>query len=215
MVQSMLSQLAGKAPSRSLSPDEAVSFGAAFHASILLGAGAPIHHKFSIKNVASHSLGVIARNAKTDRDENVTLIPRNTSLPATARRNFRPQRSSQRSLLVRIVEGEHASPASCSEVGKCVVRNLPPGLPADTAIEVRFIHQANGRIQVEVFVAGTDRALVFTLTRASTLTQEQLDSWRSYISQGLAAAPIKEGSSPTNWLPEDGSLPTDYWPPRL
>src|SRR5207248_5368387 len=63
---------------------------------------------------------------------------------------FRTQKAAQRSILVQIVEGESASPDDCSQIGKCVVRDLPPTLPAQTPIEVRFHYQDNGRLTVNV-----------------------------------------------------------------
>ena len=59
------------------------------------------------------------------RRRNAILIPRNTALPATAKRVFRTQKANQKSILVQIVEGESANPEDCSQIGKCVVRDLP------------------------------------------------------------------------------------------
>ncbi len=80
---------------------------------------------FKIKNVNSHSLGVVAVDGKTGRPRNAILIPRNTALPVAAKRIFKTQKANQRSILVQIVEGESASPEDCSQLGKCVVRDLP------------------------------------------------------------------------------------------
>ncbi|MEO8498027.1 MAG: hypothetical protein ABI614_23420, partial [Planctomycetota bacterium] len=63
---------------------------------------------------------------------------------------------------------------------KCSVRQLPPGLPADTPIEVRFRYADNGRLTVSVSCAGKE--LNHEIQRDNALTQEQLDSWRQYIS---------------------------------
>ena len=44
---------------------------------------------FQIRNVNSHSLGVVATDGKTGRKRNAILIPRNTPLPVTAKRVFK------------------------------------------------------------------------------------------------------------------------------
>ena len=49
---------------------------------------------------------------------------------------------------MQIVEGESASPDDCSQIGKCVVRDLPRDLPAETPIDVRFRYEDNGRLTV-------------------------------------------------------------------
>ncbi len=181
-VYDMLKQISGKEPDRSVSPDEAVCHGAALHAAHLLakfGGKAP---DFTVKNVNSHSLGVVATDTKTKRPRNAILIPRNTPLPVTARRVFKTQKQGQKSILVQIVEGESASPDDCVQLGKCTVRNLPPKIPAQTPIEVRFKYEENGRLTVKVRVEGTDKALKHEIARENSLTQDQLDSWRKYIS---------------------------------
>jgi molecular chaperone DnaK len=178
----MLKKLSGKEPDCSISPDEAVAHGAALHAGILLDRYAGKSPNFRIRNVNSHSLGVVATDSKTRRPRNAILIPRNTPLPVAAKRVFKTQKEGQRSILVQIVEGESASPDDCSQIGKCSVRDLPPGLPAQTPIEVRFRYHENGRLAIQVKVEGTDSELHHEVARENSLTQDQLDSWRSYIS---------------------------------
>jgi molecular chaperone DnaK len=181
-VVAMLRQLSGKEPDCSVSPDEAVAHGAALHAGLLLAFHQGKSPSFHIRNVNSHSLGVVATDAKTKRPRNAILVPRNTPLPVVARRVFKTQKPGQKSILVQIVEGESASPDDCSQLGKCSVRSLPPDLPAQTPIEVRFRYEENGRLTVTVNVEGAHKQLTHEITRENSLTQDQLDSWRKYIS---------------------------------
>jgi molecular chaperone DnaK len=180
-VVEMLRQLAGKEPDQSVSPDEAVSHGAALHAGLILSLHQGKSPSFQIRNVNSHSLGVVATDPRTKRPRNAILVPRNTPLPVTARRVFKTHKASQRSILVQIVEGESLSPDDCSQLGKCSVRDLPAGLPAQTPIEVRFRYEANGRLTVNVRVQGAAHELEHEIARENSLTQEQLDNWRKYV----------------------------------
>jgi molecular chaperone DnaK len=189
-VTDMLRNLSGKEPDCSVSPDEAVAHGAALHAGIILDRFAGKSPSFKIKNVNSHSLGVVAMDTKTKRARNAILIPRNTPLPIAAKRIFKTQKNGQRSILVQIVEGESASPDDCSQIGKCSVRDLPQNLPAQTPIEVRFRYHENGRLAIQVNVQGTDKELHHEISRENSLTQDQLDSWRMYISGMPAPAPV-------------------------
>src|SRR5439155_15168051 len=156
--------------------------GAAEHAGLILAEHQGESPLFQIRNVNSHSLGVVATDAQTKRQRNAILIPRNTPLPVVARRVFKTQKAAQKSILVQIVEGESLSPDDCSQLGKCSVRNLPPDLPMQTPIEVRFKYEENGRLTVNVQVEGTEKQLNNEITRENWLTQDQLDSWRKYIS---------------------------------
>jgi molecular chaperone DnaK len=181
MVARMLRELTGKEPDASVSVDEAVAHGAALHASILLAQARGELPVINVRNVNSHSLGVVASDPRTLRRRNAILIPRNTALPVTAKRVFRTQKDNQKSILVQIVEGESASPDDCSQIGKCVVRDLPPDLPAQTPIDVRFAYQENGRLTVHVSVAGTGKELKHEIARDNSISQEQLDAWRLFI----------------------------------
>lgn len=178
----MLRELSGKEPDRSVSPDEAVAHGAALHASLTLARHEGRVPPFRIRNVNSHSLGVVATDAQTKQAVNAILIPRNTPLPVSAKRTFRTHKAGQRSILVQIVEGESSSPQDCSQIGRCSVRDLPPRLPAQTPIEVRFRYLENGRLNVRVRVSESDALLEHEILRENSLTREQLNSWRKYVS---------------------------------
>lgn len=186
MVWRMLESLTGKPPDRSVSPEEAVAQGAALHAGLL----AARHHgqppPFSVRTVNSHSLAVVGTDPQTRSPRTAVLIPRNTPLPASAHRIFCTQKANQRSIKVEIVEGESPDPQECSRVGKCTVRDLPVNLPAKTPIDVKFEYAENGRLSVTVRVAKTDVVLQHELARPNSLTPEQLEGWRQYISGAVS-----------------------------
>ncbi|REK09834.1 MAG: Hsp70 family protein [Planctomycetota bacterium] len=203
MVSRMLRELTGKDPDASVSVDEAVAHGAALHASIILARLRGESPVINVRNVNSHSLGVVASDPRTMRRRNAILIPRNTTLPVTAKRVFRTQKENQKSILVQIVEGESASPEDCSQIGKCVVRNLPAQLPAQTPIDVRFAYQDNGRLTVHVSVAGTSRELKHEIARDNSISQEQLDAWRLFITgHQLADAQLQADDDDTATIDE-------------
>ena len=181
-IAEMLQGLSGREPDRTVSPDEAVAHGAALHAGLLLSQHAGRPPSFEIANVNSHSLGVAATERKTGRSRTAVLIPRNTPLPVTAKRVFRTQKHDQKSILVQIVEGENASPDACSQVGKCSIRSLPSEMEAGTPVEVRFRYLANGRLTVYVSIDGVKKRVKHEIIRENSLTRDQLDIWREYIS---------------------------------
>jgi len=193
-VVAALRELSGKEPDCSVSPDEAVAHGAALHAGLLLSRYHGKPPAFRIQNVNSHSLGVVATDTRTNRKRNAIIIPRNTRLPVTARRVFKTERAGQRSIRVEIVEGESPSPDDCSQIGRCSVSDLPPGLPAKSPIEVRFRYEENGRLTVKVRVAGARKALAHEITRENTLSRQQLDEWRKFVS-GLGPGPLHDAAS--------------------
>jgi molecular chaperone DnaK len=194
MVRAMLKEISGKDPDASVSADEAVAHGAALHAGILVARTQGNRMPFKIKNVNSHSLGVVAVDGKTGRARNAILIPRNTALPVAAKRIFKTQKTNQRSIRVQIVEGESASPEDCSQLGKVDVRDLPTNLPAGTPIDVKFKYAENGRLEITVKVGETDKEARHEISRENSLTSEQLDTWRQYILGTMAhPQPVSPG----------------------
>lgn len=184
MIGRALREASGKEPDGSVAVDEAVAHGAALHAGVLLARNAGKAPKIKIRNVNSHSLGVVATDNLTGRKRNAVLIPRNTKLPVNAKRVFRTQKPGQKSILVRIVEGESANPDDCTQIGQCAARDLPANLPAQTPIEVKFHYAENGRLTIAVSVEGSSNELKHTITRDNMLNQEELDRWRTFITEG-------------------------------
>ncbi|MEM7312786.1 MAG: Hsp70 family protein [Planctomycetota bacterium] len=182
-IREMLTEMSGKEPDNSVSPDEAVAHGAALRAGFLLARERGEKSRFRIKNVNSHSLGVVGTDPQTKRDRVAVLIPRNTPIPVTAKRVFKTKTSNQKSILVRVVEGESSSPTDCVPLGDCVVDKLPPNLPAQTRIEVRFGYEENGRLTVEVDVEGVEGRQRLELKRENSMNREQLDEWRKHVSK--------------------------------
>ncbi len=181
-VQDMLRQLSGKQPDSTVSPDEAVAHGAALHAGFLQDKRSGKTSQFHIRNVNSHSLGVVGSDPVTKSDRVAVLIPRNTPIPATAQRVFKTKTANQESILVRIVEGESPSPEDCVPLGECIVSPLPSELPAKTPIEVRFRYEEDGRLTVHVRIDGIDVTHEMQLTRVNSLAPADLDAWRIYVS---------------------------------
>lgn len=182
-VRKMLRDLSGKEPDVSISPDEAVAHGAALRAGFLLSQAEGARPRLQIQNVNSHSLGVVGTDAITHRLRNGILIPRNTRLPVTSKRVFKTKTANQRSILIPIVEGESASPEDCVPLGECIVQDLPPQLPSQTPIEVRFSYEENGRLAIKVAVEGTDARMTTELKRETSMSQEELDRWRLHVSK--------------------------------
>ena len=180
-VVEMLRRVSGKQPDTSISPDEAVAQGAAIYAGLLLEKIQGRPPRVRVRNVNSHSLGLVATDPRTSRRQTAVLIPRNTPLPAKAQRVFKTLKTDQKSIVVNIVEGESRDPLECTQIGKCMVRDLPADLPAGTPVEVRFQYEENGRLQVSVNVADVQSNVTHDITRANNLSPEQLEHWRREV----------------------------------
>lgn len=178
MILQMLAELAGKAVDHSVSADEAVAHGAALYADLLLQKrGTSGHTKFAVTNINSHSLGLIGVDPDTGSRTNRTIIPKNTPLPHTASRRFKTHHANQPNVKVAVVEGEGETPDACIEVGTCVIRDLPPNLPAGWPVDVRYTYQENGRLTVSAKLVGHEAKVTTDFLRDNSLSDDDLMLW--------------------------------------
>jgi molecular chaperone DnaK len=182
MVRQMVRQISNKEPDTSVAADEAVAHGAALRAGLILARRQGGKLNFRIRNVNSHSLGVVGVDPKTKRKRNGIIIPRNTAIPISKKRSFKTQKDDQQSILVQIIEGESLSPEDCSQIGRCTISSLPRNLPAGSRVEVTFHYESSGRLNVRVAVPKTDAKLEKEFVRDNGLAREYLDGWRRFIS---------------------------------
>lgn len=182
MVRDMLRKLTGREPDCSQSPDEAVAHGAALYAGALMAKETkPSESTCEVVNVNSHSLGVVGVHRTTGHKTNVVVIPKNTPLPAGASRVFHTAQADQRSIRVPVVEGESERPEDCIALGECVVKDLPPGLPAGATIEVEYRYAANGLISVTARVPAVRYSARVEIQRTQASDLDDLNTWRARL----------------------------------
>jgi len=185
MIERMLRRESGKPVDGSLSPDEAVAHGAAIYAGLLMASDESERPRLAVRNVNSHDLGVLGIDPKTKRRSRKVLIPRNTPLPATGSGRFVTRRESQSNVKVDVIEGGDASGNGATPIGKCVIEDLPPSLPAGSRINVFFTYADNGRLTVRARLPDVDREATLSIERASGLSDKLLEHWEERMREGL------------------------------
>jgi molecular chaperone DnaK len=208
MVVEMLHRVTGKPIDKSMSPDEAVAHGAALYAAMLmkkqdrLESGSNSNSgEFDLVNVNSHSLGIVGRDVKTKRLQNNIVIKKNTPLPHKSKwKKCRTSRPGQDSVVVPVVEGESRRPEECISLGKCVVRDLPGGLPAGSDVYVQYCYDANGMIRVSAKLPDARREATVDIAREERQDVESLEVWRKRLA----------GIEPSS---EDSTIVTNVPPP--
>ena len=113
------------------------------------------------------------------------MIPRNTPLPMSKTRRFKTHRPGQKSVAVKVIEGGDASGNNSTPIGTCVIRELPPGLPQGTPVDVSFTYTANGRLLVHACLPELEQEASMTIERDSGLSEDGLNRWERRLRNGL------------------------------
>lgn len=138
-------------------------------------------------NVNAHSLGVVARSAKTGKNITSVMIPRNSALPASYKKIFGVVTNNQQSVIVQVLEGESEDPEACVQIGECVVAPLAPGLKRGSPISVTFTYDNSGRLHVEARDETSGTAAETVIIRESALTQKEMVKAQKVIASLLVS----------------------------
>jgi molecular chaperone DnaK len=149
LVRRRVQELFGKAPHSQLNPDEVVALGAAVQAQILAGGITDM----LLLDVTPLSLGIEALGGITS-----VLIARNTTIPTSARDMYTTSVDGQTVVDMHVVQGERELAKDCRSLARFELRGIDPmpaGLPK---IEVTFLIDANGILQVQAREQRTGKA---------------------------------------------------------
>jgi len=138
LVRRRVQELFGRTPHSQLNPDEVVALGAAVQAHILAGGITDM----LLLDVTPLSLGIESLGGIVN-----VLIPRNTTIPTSAREMFTTSVDGQTLVDLHVVQGERELAKDCRSLGRFELRidPMPAGMPK---IEVTFLIDANGILQV-------------------------------------------------------------------
>ena len=139
LVKEHVASFFGKKPFDDLNPDEVVAKGAALQADILAGN----RKDLLLLDITPLSLGIETVGGLMD-----VIIPRNTSIPFSAAREYTTSIDGQANLKVAIFQGEREMVADNRNLGTFILRNIPPMPAGIPKIQIKFAIDANGILQV-------------------------------------------------------------------
>jgi Fe-S protein assembly chaperone HscA len=166
MVRSAVEVLFRAKPHTDLNPDEVVALGAAVQAGILSGA---VENQLLL-DVTPLSLGIETMGGVVSK-----LIHRNSTIPASATESFTTAVEGQRNVLIHVLQGERELVKDCRSLARFDLKDLDP-LPAGMArIEVRFLIDANGILNVTARDARTGKEQTVEVKPSYGLTDAEVE----------------------------------------
>jgi Fe-S protein assembly chaperone HscA len=149
LVKRRVQELFGKMPHSQLNPDEVVALGAAVQAQILAGGITDM----LLLDVTPLSLGIETLGGIVS-----ILISRNTTIPTSAREMFTTSVDGQTVVDLHVVQGERELAKDCRSLARFELRGIDPMPAGMPKIEVTFLIDANGILQVQAKEQRTGKA---------------------------------------------------------
>lgn len=159
----------GKAPDRSINPDEAVALGAAIQGGVLSGEVEDL----LLLDVAPLSLGI-----ETLGEVFTKIIERNTTIPTTKSQVFSTATDGQTSVEIHVLQGERAMAKDNKSLGKFLLAGIPPAPRGIPQIEVSFEIGVDGILKVLAQDKGTGREQSIRISNTGGLSASEVERMR-------------------------------------
>jgi molecular chaperone HscC len=160
MFRRLIARLFRRLPVYQVNPEEVVARGAAVRAGMLAhGTGL---EEMVMTDVAPFTLGIeISEQHGEDKSQRIhgqfmPIIERNTIIPASRSKTVYPVDDKQRSLVLRVFQGEAPAVKDNVLLGELTIK-LPPGPATKEKVDVRFTYDTSGLLEVQATIVSSSR----------------------------------------------------------
>jgi len=166
-VQSTVQDVFGRAPSKSVNPDEAVAIGAAIQGGVLAGDVTDV----LLLDVTPLSLGIETLGGVFTK-----LINRNTTIPTKKSQVFSTAADGQTQVEIKVHQGEREMAMDNKLLGQFTLVGIPPAPRGVPQIEVTFDIDANGIVNVSARDKGTGKEQQIVIQSSGGLSKDQIEN---------------------------------------
>src|SRR5579875_49468 len=160
----------GKRPHTDLNPDEVVALGAAVQANILAG-GSQATEDMLLLDVTPLSLGIEALGGVVAK-----IIQRIFFNDTAATEHFTTGVDGQTNVAIHVLQGERELAKDCRSLARFDLKGIPPMAAGLPRIEVKFLIDANGILQVNAREQRSGKEAEIEVKPAYGLTDEQVET---------------------------------------
>jgi len=164
-IQKAVEDFFGKAPNKSVNPDEVVAIGAAVQGGVLTG---------EVKDVLLLDVTPLSLGIETMGGVMTRLIESNTTIPSKKSEVFSTASDSQPSVEIHILQGERPMANQNRTIGRFHLDGIPPAPRGVPQIEVTFDIDANGILNVSAKDKATGKEQKIRIEASSGLTDEEI-----------------------------------------
>ena len=169
-VQQIAEELFGKAPNKSINPDEVVALGAAIQGGVLDSGG---QSDVLLLDVTPLSLGIETMGGVMTR-----LIEKNTTIPTSKSETFSTAADNQPSVTIHVLQGEREFSKDNRTLGQFDLSDIPPAPRGTPQIEVTFEIDANGILNVKAVDKATNKEQSIEITGSSGLSDTEIEQMK-------------------------------------
>ena len=166
-VQSTVQEIFGKAPSKSVNPDEAVAIGAAIQGAVLAGSVSDV----LLLDVTPLSLGIETLGGVFTR-----LINRNTTIPTRKSQVFSTAADGQTQVQISVHQGEREMAKDNKVLGQFQLMGIMPAPRGVPQIEVTFDIDANGIVHVSAKDKATGKEQQIAIQSSGGLSKDDIEN---------------------------------------
>jgi len=164
-VQNRVEKIFGKAPNKSVNPDEVVALGAAVQGAVLTG---------DVKDVLLLDVTPLSLGIETLGGVMTKLIEKNTTVPTRKSETFSTAEDNQPAVTVHVLQGEREMAIDNKTLGRFELMGISPAPRGAPQIEVTFDIDANGIVEVSATDKATGKAQSIQISHSSGLSKEEI-----------------------------------------
>jgi len=165
-VQRLVQDFFGRAPNKSVNPDEVVAMGAAIQGGVLRG---------DVKDILLLDVTPLSLGIETLGGVFTKLIPRNSTIPTKKSQVFSTAADNQTQVGIKVLQGERPMAAENKLLGQFDLVGIPPAPRGVPQIEVIFDIDANGILHVSAVDKGTGKRNEVVITSSGGLSNEEIE----------------------------------------